>query len=129
MIVIVLTILIEAAIHWYIIERKKKDPKDNVAFTTLRTFFYIGVASYFAGVAYAWTIDYVFKLVLWVGIVTVMRWALFDYALNIMRGKELFYLGDETFDDKIEKLLNGWLLLTFKALAFIGCSLLTFALL
>ena len=129
MILITATILIEAAIHWYIIERKKKDPKDNDALMILRTFFYVGVASYFAGVAYIWTLDYILKLLLWVAIVVTMRWSLFDYALNIMRGKELFYLGDETFDDKIEKLLNGWLLLTFKALAFIGCSLLTFALL
>jgi len=129
MILIVATILIEAAIHWYIIERRKKDPKDNDALMILRTFFYVGVASYFAGVAYVWTLDYILKLLLWVAIVVTMRWALFDYALNIYRRKPLFYLGDETFDDKIEKLLNGWLLLTFKALAFIGCSLLTFALL
>jgi hypothetical protein len=129
MIVITATILIEAAIHWYFIERLKKDPKDNDALMILRTLFYVGVASWFAGVAYVWTLDYIFKSLLWVAIVVTMRWALFDYALNIMRGKPLFYLGNETIDDKIEKLLNGWLLLTFKALVFIGCSLLIYSLL
>ena len=124
MIVITATILIETLIHWYIIERKHRDPKDNEAFTIMRTLFYIGIASAFAGVAYQWTLDYIFKLLMWLGIVVAMRWALFDYVLNLLRGKPLFYLGNVTFDDKLEQKINGWLLLTFKSLTYIGISLL-----
>lgn len=124
LITIVSAVVIEAAIHWYVIEKKRKDPKDNVAFTFTRTMLYIFIATAFAGATYQWTLDYVFLLIGWCGSVAIVRWSLFDYLLNLMRGKPLYYLGNETIDDKIEAKFNGTLVLIVKLVVFILISLL-----
>ena len=120
MIYAIAIVIIEALIHWYVIERMHKDPKDNDGLMVIRTIAYIGLAAFLAGVSYHWTLDYIISLFVCVGLLVGVRWALFDYALNLMRGKPLYYLGNETIDDKIERKFNGLHLLILKIVVLIA---------
>lgn len=122
-ITIVSAVILETVAHWFIIERCKEDPKDNIAFTFTRTVLYIALGTAWAGPAYQWTIEYVIILLSWVGIIVAVRWVLFDYVLNLLRGKPFFYLGDKTWDDRLEAKVNTWLLLGIKVIAFLAIML------
>ena len=113
----ILVVIVEAAIHAYIIEKKKKDPKQNKAFTTMRTLFYISVVIGLTGPDYSWWALY------WLGNVVATRWGLFDYALNIFRGKDIDHLGDITWDDKIEAQINSGILMAVKLLVVVGTTI------
>jgi hypothetical protein len=121
-IIITIAVVLEATIHWYIITKKKRDPKKDGAIMAMRTIIYIAIAMGFAGAAYEWSLENVLRLLGWISAVVMIRWSVFDYALNLMRGKDLFHLGDITWDDKIESKINGYLLLVLKLITFAGVS-------
>jgi hypothetical protein len=123
-IIIVSLIIIEASIHWYIIEKKKKDPKQNSVFTFMRTFIYVILAGTLPGVTYSITFVWVLASLGWGLAILILRWAIFDYALNLMRpGKKLWHLGDITIDDKFEAKIDWRVLLVLKTLAVIATIL------
>jgi len=107
-------ILLEAGIHWFIIEKQKRDPKKDGLFTFMRTLVLVGVGIACAGAVYSYTFSAIYPILVWWGYILITRWSMFDYFLNVFRGKELFYLGNITFDDKIEAKINPILLLTLK---------------
>jgi hypothetical protein len=89
----------------------------------MRTLLYIAICGSFAGVAYEWTWQYYGIIMLWIAIAVSVRWALFDYILNLMRGKPLFYLGQETIDDIIESKFNEVALFIIKMVVLIAVLL------
>ena len=122
--IILAVILAESGIHWYIIEKKKRDPKRDFVFKSLRTLILLSVGVAMAGAAYSWDWQDIYPTFAWVGYIVVVRWALFDYFLNIARKKPLFYLGNVTIDDRIERKINGWVLLAIKGtMYFVSTSL------
>ena len=123
-IIVAAAITIEAAIHWYLISKKRQDPKKNRVFSIMRTLVLFCVGVGIAGAANSWAWADIYPTAAWVGYILVVRWAVFDYILNVFRRKPLFYLGDITIDDRIERNIDGTVLLIIKAtFYFVSSSL------
>jgi hypothetical protein len=89
----------------------------------MRTLLYIAICGSFAGVAYQWTWQYYGIIMLWIAIAVTIRWTLFDYLLNLMRRKPLYYLGSETIGDIIESRFNEVALFVIKMTILIAVAL------
>lgn len=92
---IVLSLLI-AIWNWYQIERLKYSPHD-IKEWGLRVMLWMGLLAGFSNEKY-----FFLNLIS----TPFIFWFVFDYSLNLMRGKNLLYLGDG-FIDKLQKNYGG----------------------
>jgi len=105
-------ILAEAAYNWYLIERRHVRIKHG-----LRTFYRILVGGLFwiAGPIACHTLEQ-YQWWLMPTLMAMLFWAVFDPALNWMRGRYLCYLGSN-FLDRLQKQHGGEQLWFFVKLA------------
>ena len=120
---LIVLILIEALVQSYIIEKKNKDPKESSIFGIFRGLIYVGTAVGIVGPQYSLMDEW--PVLIWLAFAVIARWAIFDYALNTFRGifgkrKPWDYLGNQTFDDKIERKINSTVLLIMKTIVLAG---------
>lgn len=119
-IVISLVVILEATIHWYVIEKRNEDPKKNRLLMFYRTGLYLILSIILTGAVYSWS--EILPLVFWLAVILGTRYALFDYALNLMRGKPIYHLGNITLDDRIESKIDGKLLLFIKSTIYLAVA-------
>lgn len=85
-------ILIDAFINWYWIEKRKTVP-NYMILTIVRGWFFIVI-----GITVPITPDIFLE---WLAFTTCSFWVLFDITLNLLRGKKIIYLGENSFIDSL----------------------------
>jgi len=104
MILALILVICHAAIDWYRIEKLKKQIDHPV-----ETVLFVAVAATGTMIVMNWW---------FVALALGVRLLIFDYALNLMRGKNWDYLGEGAQTDKLLKKLNKWVVLAFRGLLF-----------
>lgn len=111
-------ILIEAIRNYYIIEISKSTPD------YLQSFILRGMASILHGIfCNVQDLEQYFYLVVFQ---TSSFWLLFDLTLNLLRKKDIFYLGENSLIDKLFKRMGKVVLIFAKVTALIICIVMFF---
>jgi hypothetical protein len=90
----IIYILIDAVINWWWIEKKKSVP-DYLWLTIIRANFAIAYGGFILDVS---DFESASK---WFFFVTCSFWVLFDLTLNLLRSKSPFYIGTNSFIDRL----------------------------
>ena len=85
-------IIIDAIANWYMIEKKKSVP-DYLPMTLFRGLMLIVIGS----LVFHTTLENVWQ---WILFSTTSFWLLFDILINLLRGKNIFYRGENSAVDK-----------------------------